>query len=264
LNGEWTWRACPLGPPRSRPSRALSRALAGTREDGRGKNDTGARPESRAPGYEQPKHTSLLNHGASETIDWRAVSTLSTATSNTVSRAAVSASRGGRPTPPTGGGSSISRGAMCSSAPSLQRFRISVDGASDKMAGLVYVRRIRPEKGSSRTCGDAFPSLARATYSSRGLLPMDRPSCRSPGALNDVFGRRLPTTRRRSWRLRNQRPRPGQDVRGAGHQRGRRTKPSGDVFGKVTRRRSKPSETAFSYERAGSTVTEDRGRLATS
>ena len=136
---------------------------------------------------------------------------------------------------------------------------ITVAGASDKVAGLVYVAGFVPDEGESiADLQGRFPSLAMGNFLQPGRCPMGVSSCRSTRSASTTSSPpTCPRTRRRSWRTLSVRSRPPRSRSRRQLPPGERSR-SGRVFGTVDQPIA-PQLHRFSYERAGSQVTEVEG-----
>jgi pimeloyl-ACP methyl ester carboxylesterase len=136
---------------------------------------------------------------------------------------------------------------------------ITVAGASEKVAGLVYVAGVAPDEGESVTdLQSRFPSLA--------MGPLVRPAQLADGSVevsidperfHDVFSADVPDPDAAFMAI-SQRPVSATAFDDPATAAAWRTKPSWAVFGTADYPVA-PELHRFSYDRAGSTVTEVEG-----
>jgi pimeloyl-ACP methyl ester carboxylesterase len=136
---------------------------------------------------------------------------------------------------------------------------ITVAGASDKVAGLVYVAGLVPDEGESVNDLQArFPSLAMGPIIQPTELPDGGVELSiDPDRFHDVFCADLPAADV-AFRARAQRPVSATAFDDPAAAAAWRTKPSWAVFGTADRPVA-PGLQRFEYARAGSTVTEVEG-----
>ena len=136
---------------------------------------------------------------------------------------------------------------------------ITVAGSSDKVAGLVYVAGVAPDEGESvNDLQGRFPSLAmgplvQPTQLADGSVDISIDPARFP----DVFGADLPADEA-AFRAISQRPVAATAFDDPATAAAWRAKPSWAVFGTGDQPLA-PELHRFSYERAGSKVTEVDG-----
>jgi pimeloyl-ACP methyl ester carboxylesterase len=136
---------------------------------------------------------------------------------------------------------------------------ITVAGASDKVAGLVYVAGFAPDEGESITdLQGRFPSLAMGNF----LLPRPLPDggvelSVDPERFHDIFCADVPDDQA-AFMAHAQRPVSAAAFADPATAAGWRAKPSWAVFGTGDQPIA-PQLHRFSYERAGSRVTEVEG-----
>jgi pimeloyl-ACP methyl ester carboxylesterase len=136
---------------------------------------------------------------------------------------------------------------------------ITVAGASDKVAGLVYVAGFVPDEGEAITDLQArFPSLAMGNF----LQPRPLPDASveltvDPDRFHDIFCADVPDAEA-AFMARAQRPLLATAFEDQAAAAAWRVKPSWGVFGTGDQPIA-PQLHRFSYDRAGSTVTEVEG-----
>jgi pimeloyl-ACP methyl ester carboxylesterase len=136
---------------------------------------------------------------------------------------------------------------------------ITVAGSSDKVAGLVYVAGVVPDEGESvNDLQGRFPSLAMGPL----VRPLGLPDGSveisiDPARFPDVFAADLPADDA-AFRAISQRPVASTAFDDPATAAAWRTKPSWAVFGTGDRPLA-PELHRFSYDRAGSKVTEIEG-----
>ena len=136
---------------------------------------------------------------------------------------------------------------------------ITVAGSSDKVAGLVYVAGVAPNEGESvNDLQGRFPSLAMGPL----VQPMPLPDGSAeltidPARFPDVFGADLPAADA-AFRAISQRSISATAFDDPATGAAWRTTPSWAVFGTADQPVA-PELQRFSYDRAGSTVTEVEG-----
>jgi pimeloyl-ACP methyl ester carboxylesterase len=135
----------------------------------------------------------------------------------------------------------------------------TVAGASDKVAGLVYVAGFVPDEGESITDLQArFPSLAMGNFLQPRPLPNGGVELTvDPERFHDIFCADVPDADA-AFMARAQRPLLATAFEEPAGAAAWRVKPSWGVFGTGDRPIS-PDLHRFSYGRAGSTVTEVEG-----
>jgi len=136
---------------------------------------------------------------------------------------------------------------------------ITVAGSSDKVAGLVYVAGVVPDEGESvNDLQGRFPSLAMGPLVQPTQLPDGSVEVSiDPARFPDVFGADLPADDA-AFRAISQRPVAATAFEDPATAAAWRAKPSWAVFGTGDRPVA-PELHRFSYERAGSKVTEVDG-----
>ena len=136
---------------------------------------------------------------------------------------------------------------------------ITVAGSSDKVAGLVYVAGVVPDEGESvNDLQGRFPSLAMGPL----VQPLELPDGSveisiDPARFPDIFGADLPADDT-AFRAISQRPVAATAFDDPATAAAWREKPSWAVFGTGDRPVA-PELHRFSYDRAGSKVTEVNG-----
>src|SRR5882757_10035470 len=136
---------------------------------------------------------------------------------------------------------------------------ITVAGASDKVAGLVYVAGFAPDEGESITdLQGRYPSLAMGNF----LQPRPLPDAGAelsvdPERFHDIFCADVPGDQA-AFMAHAQRPLSATAFEEPATAAAWRTKPSWAVFGTADQPIA-PQLHRFSYERAGSKVTEIEG-----
>jgi pimeloyl-ACP methyl ester carboxylesterase len=136
---------------------------------------------------------------------------------------------------------------------------VTVAGSSDKVAGLVYVAGVVPDEGESvNDLQGRFPSLAMGPLVKPTELPDGSVEISiDPARFPDVFGADLPADDA-AFRAISQRPVAASAFDDRATAAAWRTKPSWAVFGTGDRPLA-PELHRFSYDRAGSKVTEIEG-----
>jgi pimeloyl-ACP methyl ester carboxylesterase len=136
---------------------------------------------------------------------------------------------------------------------------ISVAGASDKVAGLVYVAAFAPEAGESiADLQGRFPSLAMGNFLQPRPLPDGGVELSvHPQRFHDIFSADVPDGQA-AFMANAQRPLSATAFEEPAGTAAWRTKPSWAVFGTADQPIA-PQLHRFSYERAGSQVTEIEG-----
>jgi pimeloyl-ACP methyl ester carboxylesterase len=136
---------------------------------------------------------------------------------------------------------------------------ITVAGASDKVAGLVYVAGFAPDEGESITDLQArFPSLAMGNFLQPTQLPDGSVEVSvDPQRFHDIFCADVPDADA-AFMARAQRPLLTSAFEDRAAAAAWRVKPSWGVFGTADRPIA-PELHRFSYGRAGSSVTEVEG-----
>jgi pimeloyl-ACP methyl ester carboxylesterase len=136
---------------------------------------------------------------------------------------------------------------------------ITVAGASDKVAGLVYVAGFAPDKGESITDLQArFPSLAMGNFLQPTPLPDGNVELSvDPQRFHDIFCADVPDAYA-AFMAHAQRPLLASAFEDPAAAAAWRVKPSWAVFGTADRPIA-PELYRFSFGRAGSTVTEVEG-----
>jgi pimeloyl-ACP methyl ester carboxylesterase len=136
---------------------------------------------------------------------------------------------------------------------------ISVAGASDKVAGLVYVAAFAPEAGESiADLQGRFPSLAMGNFLQPRPLPDGGVELSvDPQRFRDIFCADVPADQA-AFMAHAQRPLSATAFEEPASTAAWRTKPSWAVFGTADQPIA-PQLHRFSYERAGSQVTEIEG-----
>src|SRR6516165_6246834 len=136
---------------------------------------------------------------------------------------------------------------------------ITVAGSSDKVAGLVYVAGVVPDEGESvNDLQGRFPSLAMGPLVRPAELPDGSVEISiDPARFPDVFGADLPADDA-AFRAISQRPVAATAFDDPATAAAWREKPSWAVFGTGDRPVA-PELHRFSYDRAGSKVTEVDG-----
>jgi pimeloyl-ACP methyl ester carboxylesterase len=136
---------------------------------------------------------------------------------------------------------------------------ITVAGASDKVAGLVYVAGFVPDEGESITdLQTRFPSLAMGNFLQPRPLPDGSAEVSvDPERFHDIFCADVPDADA-TFMAHSQRPLATTAFEEPASVAAWRTKPSWGVFGTADQPIA-PQLHRFSYERAGSTVTEVAG-----
>ncbi len=136
---------------------------------------------------------------------------------------------------------------------------ISVAGASDKVAGLVYVAAFAPDEGESiADLQGRFPSLAMGNFLQPRPLPDGGVELSvDPQRFHDIFSADVPEDRA-AFMGHAQRPLSATAFEEPASSAAWRTKPSWAVFGTADQPIA-PQLHRFSYERAGSQVTEVQG-----
>ena len=136
---------------------------------------------------------------------------------------------------------------------------ITVAGASDKVAGLVYVAGLVPDEGESVTdLQSRYPSLAMGPLLQQRVLPDGGVEVSvDPERFHDVFAADVPDADAAFLAL-AQRPVLATAFDDPAAAAAWRTKPSWAVFGTADRPVA-PELHRFQYARAGSTVTEVEG-----
>src|SRR5205085_5535458 len=136
---------------------------------------------------------------------------------------------------------------------------ITVAGASDKVAGLVYVAGFAPDEGESITdLQGRYPSLAMGIFLQQRPLPDGSVELSvDPGRFHDIFCADMPEDDAR-FMAHAQRPLLATAFEDPAAAAAWRAKPSWAVFGTGDQPIA-PQLHRFSYERAGSTVTEVEG-----
>jgi pimeloyl-ACP methyl ester carboxylesterase len=136
---------------------------------------------------------------------------------------------------------------------------ISVAGASDKVAGLVYVAAFAPDEGESiADLQGRFPSLAMGNFLQPRPLPDGGVELAvDPQRFHDLFSADVPDEQA-AFMAHAQRPLSATAFEEPASTAAWRTKPSWAVFGTADQPIA-PQLHRFSYERAGSKVTEIDG-----
>jgi pimeloyl-ACP methyl ester carboxylesterase len=136
---------------------------------------------------------------------------------------------------------------------------ITVAGASDKVAGLVYVAGFAPDEGESITdLQGRFPSLAMGNFLQPRPLPGGSAELSvDPERFHDIFCADVPDADA-EFMAHAQRPLLASAFEEPAAAAAWRMKPSWGVFGTADQPIA-PQLHRFSYERAGSTVTEVEG-----
>jgi pimeloyl-ACP methyl ester carboxylesterase len=136
---------------------------------------------------------------------------------------------------------------------------ITVAGASEKVAGLVYVSGFAPDEGETITDLQArFPSLAMGNFlQTRPLPDGDVELSVDPARFHDIFCADVPDAEA-NFMAHAQRPLLATAFEEPAAAAAWRVKPSWAVFGTADQPIA-PQLHRFSYERAGSTVTEIEG-----
>src|SRR3954451_6440306 len=136
---------------------------------------------------------------------------------------------------------------------------ISVAGASDRVAGLVYVAGFAPEAGESiAALQGRFPSLAIGNFLQPRPLPDGGVELSvDPQRFHDIFAADVPEADAK-FMAHAQRPLLASAFEEPAAVAAWRVKPSWGVFGTADQPIA-PQLHRFSYERAGSTVTEVAG-----
>jgi pimeloyl-ACP methyl ester carboxylesterase len=136
---------------------------------------------------------------------------------------------------------------------------ISVAGASDKVAGLVYVAAFAPDEGESiADLQGRFPSLAMGNFLQPRPLPDGGVELSvDPQRFHDIFSADVPEDQA-AFMAHAQRPLSATAFEEPASSAAWRTKPSWAVFGTADQPIA-PQLHRFSYERAGSQVTEVEG-----
>ena len=136
---------------------------------------------------------------------------------------------------------------------------ITVAGASDKVAGLVYVAGFVPDQGESISDLQArFPSLAMGNFLQPRPLPDGGVELSvDPQRFHDIFCADVPADQA-AFMAHAQRPLSATAFEESATTAAWRTKPSWAVFGTGDQPIA-PQLHRFSYERAGSKVTEVEG-----
>jgi pimeloyl-ACP methyl ester carboxylesterase len=136
---------------------------------------------------------------------------------------------------------------------------ITVAGASDKVAGLVYVAGFAPDEGESITDLQArYPSLAMGNFLQPRPLPDGSAEVSvDPQRFHDIFCADVPDADA-TFIAHSQRPLATAAFEEPASVAAWRVKPSCGVFGTADQPIA-PQLHRFSYERAGSTVTEVAG-----
>ncbi len=136
---------------------------------------------------------------------------------------------------------------------------ITVAGASDKVAGLVYVAGFAPDEGESISDLQArFPSLAMGNFLEPRPLPDGGVELTvDPQRFHDIFCADVPDADA-AFMARAQRPLLATAFEESATAAAWQTKPSWAVFGTADQPIA-PQLHRFSYERAGSKVTEVEG-----
>jgi pimeloyl-ACP methyl ester carboxylesterase len=136
---------------------------------------------------------------------------------------------------------------------------ITVAGASDKVAGLVYVAGFVPDEGESITdLQTRFPSLAMGNFLQPRPLPDGSAEVSvDPERFHDIFCADVPDADA-TFMAHSQRPLATTAFEEPASVAAWRRKPSWGVFGTADQPIA-PQLHRFSYERAGSTVTEVAG-----
>ena len=136
---------------------------------------------------------------------------------------------------------------------------ISVAGASDKVAGLVYVAAFAPDEGESiADLQGRFPSLAMGNFLQARPLPDGGVELSvDPQRFHDIFSADVPADQA-AFMAHAQRPLSAMAFEEPAGTAAWRTKPSWAVFGTADQPIA-PQLHRFSYERAGSQVTEVDG-----
>ena len=133
---------------------------------------------------------------------------------------------------------------------------INVAGASDKVAGLVYVAAFAPDEGESiADLQGRFPSLAMGNFLQPRPLPDGGVELSvDPQRFHDIFSADVPEDQA-AFMAHAQRPLSATAFEEPATTAAWRTKPSWAVFGTADQPIA-PQLHRFSYERAGSQVTE--------
>src|SRR3954471_638436 len=136
---------------------------------------------------------------------------------------------------------------------------ITVAGASDKVAGLVYVAGFAPDEGESiADLQGRFPSLAMGNFLQPRPLPDGAVELSvDPERFHDIFCADVPDDQA-AFMAHAQRPLSATAFEEPATAAAWRTKPSWAVFGTADQPIA-PQLHRFSYERAGSAVTEVEG-----
>src|SRR3954467_3959430 len=136
---------------------------------------------------------------------------------------------------------------------------ITVAGASDKVAGLVYVAGFVPDEGESITDLQArYPSLAMGNFLQPRQLPDGSAELSvDPQRFHDIFCADVPDAEA-TFLAHSQRPLATTAFEEPASVAAWRVKPSWGVFGTADQPIA-PQLHRFSYERAGSAVTEVAG-----
>ena len=136
---------------------------------------------------------------------------------------------------------------------------ITVAGSSDKVAGLVYVAGVAPDKGETVTdLQGRFPPLAMGTVLRPASLPDGSTEISiDPARFHDVFCADVPAGDAAYMAI-SQRPVSATAFDHPATGAAWRAKPSWAVFGTADLPVA-PEQHRFSYDRAGSTVTEVQG-----
>jgi pimeloyl-ACP methyl ester carboxylesterase len=136
---------------------------------------------------------------------------------------------------------------------------ITVAGASDKVAGLVYVAGFVPDEGESITdLQTRYPSLAMGNFLQPRPLPDGSAEVSvDPQRFHDIFCADVPDADA-TFMAHSQRPLATTAFEEPASVAAWRVKPSWGVFGTADQPIA-PQLHRFSYERAGSTVTEVEG-----
>src|SRR3954470_13412621 len=136
---------------------------------------------------------------------------------------------------------------------------ISVAGASDKVAGLVYVAGFAPDEGESiADLQGRFPSLAMGNFLQPRPLPDGGVELSvDPQRFRDIFCADVPADQA-AFMAHAQRPLSATAFEEPASTAAWRTKPSWAVFGTADQPIA-PQLHRFSYDRAGSTVTAVEG-----
>jgi pimeloyl-ACP methyl ester carboxylesterase len=142
---------------------------------------------------------------------------------------------------------------------SYSRSLITVAGAADKVAGLVYVAGFAPDEGESiADLQGRFPSLAMGNFLQPTTLPDGAVELTvDPQRFHDIFCADVPE-REAAFMAHAQRPLLASAFEEPTSAAAWRTKPSWAVFGTADQPIA-PQLHRFSYDRAGSTVTAIEG-----